>query len=160
MTDQFLGEIRLFAGNFAPNGWAFCEGQILAISQATALFSLLGTNYGGDGRSTFALPNLSGMVPIHAGASAGPGLNERTVGEQGGVAQVVVSGAQLPAHSHPAFSLQGKAISPVAAIPAAHGRYRSTLPAVNAAVAGHNNRSPYLGISYIIALVGIFPSRP
>jgi microcystin-dependent protein len=156
MTDQFVGEIRLFAGNFAPNGWAFCNGQIMAISQNTALFSLLGTNYGGDGRSTFALPNLEDMTPIAAGQ--GPGLSPRIVGESGGQAAVTLAPSEAPVHTHPGSSNRGTTDQPTGAIPAAHGRY------VAGAVAAwpgqpHNNRPPYLGVSFIIALVGIFPPR-
>ena len=100
MADQFVGEIRMFAGNFEPVGWAFCNGQILPISQNTALFSLLGTNYGGNGTSNFALPNLQGALPMHAGSSAGPGLTQRLVGETGGSDTVTLTAAQLPAHGH------------------------------------------------------------
>src|SRR5471032_214069 len=100
MADQFVGEVRMFAGNFAPLGWAFCNGQILPISQNTALFSLLGTNYGGDGRATFALPNLQGGFPLHAGSSAGPGLTQRLTGETGGSAAVGLTQSQIPAHTH------------------------------------------------------------
>src|SRR5262245_60083892 len=98
MSDPFVAEIRLFAGNFAPRGWAFCNGQLLPISQNTALFSLLGTNYGGDGRSSFALPDLQGRVPLHAGN--GPGLSSRHLGEAGGDDTITLTDAQMPAHSH------------------------------------------------------------
>ena len=158
MTDQFVAEIRLFAGNFAPIGWAFCDGQVLSISQNTALFSLLGTNYGGDGRSTFALPDLRDQVPIHAGASAGPGLTPRFVGESGGAAAVVLDGNTLPTHGHAASSRRGTVTDPTGAVPAAHGRYIPTPPGA-APAQPHNNRPPYLGLSYIIALQGIFPPR-
>src|SRR6516225_6298908 len=100
MADQFVGEVRMFCGNFAPTGWAFCNGQLLPIAQNTALFSLLGTNYGGDGRSTFGLPNLQGAFPVHAGASAGPGLSARATGQTGGAETVTLTAAQLPAHGH------------------------------------------------------------
>jgi microcystin-dependent protein len=156
MTDQFLGEIRMFAGNFAPNGWAFCNGQVLAISQATALFSLLGTFYGGNGINTFALPNLLDSNPI--GMGQGPGLSERFIGEVGGEATVALFGSQLPGHTHPASSKMGTTDQPGGAIPAAHGRYVAGSVAVTNALP-HNNRPPYLGVSYIIALVGIFPPR-
>jgi microcystin-dependent protein len=99
MSDPFVGEIRMFAGNFAPRGWAFCNGQLIPISQNTALFSLLGTTYGGDGRSTFALPDLRGRVPLHAGQ--GSGLSDYPLGSRGGSEQVVLTTAQLPAHSQP-----------------------------------------------------------
>ena len=98
MTDQFLGEIRIFACNFAPQGWALCNGQILSITQNTALFSLLGTNYGGNGTSTFALPNFQGSAPIHQGQ--GPGLTPRVVGETGGSTTQTVTSGQMPTHSH------------------------------------------------------------
>ena len=158
MTDQFVAEIRLFAGNFAPIGWAFCDGQVLSISQNTALFSLLGTNYGGDGKSTFALPDLRDQVPIHAGSTAGPGLTPRFVGESGGAAQVALDGSTLPTHAHSASSRRGLVTDPTGAIPAAHGRYIAAAPGVTPAQP-HNNRPPYLGLSYIIALQGIFPPR-
>src|SRR5512135_3640495 len=98
MTDQFLAEIRIFAGNFAPTGWAVCDGQLLPISQNTALFSLLGTTYGGDGKSTFALPNLQGSFTI--GQGQGPGLSLRDLGETGGSESVTLLNNQMPAHSH------------------------------------------------------------
>jgi len=100
MSDPFVGEIRIFSLNFAPKGWAFCNGQILSISQNTALFSLLGTFYGGDGRVTFALPNFQGRAPLHQGQ--GPGLTERSLGEEGGEATVTLTGSELPAHPHAA----------------------------------------------------------
>ena len=98
MADPFLGEIRMFGGNFAPRGWAFCNGQILPISQNTALFALLGTTYGGDGQTTFALPDLQGAAPLHAGE--GPGLSSRPLGERGGQQAVSLTTANLPAHTH------------------------------------------------------------
>ncbi len=156
MTDPFVGEIRLFAGNFAPRGWAFCDGQVLPISQNTALFSLLGINYGGNGVSTFALPDLRDQVPISQGT--GPGLTPRVVGESGGAADVALSAATLPTHSHPAFSRRGTTPDPTDAVPAARGRYIAAAPAV-AAGQPHNNRPPYLGLSFIIALQGVFPAR-
>ena len=148
MTDQFVAEIRLFAGNFAPTGWAFCNGQLLPISQNTALFSLLGTTYGGDGRSTFALPDLQDRVPIHTGSSQpGPGLSVRDLGEQGGASTVTLLPSEMPLHGHPAAGN----------LPAAGGRYAAGPgPSSNQP---HNNRPPYLGLTYIIALQGIFPPR-
>src|ERR1700739_2770390 len=107
MSNQFVAEIRMFAGNFAPAGWAFCNGQILPISQNTALFSLLGTNFGGNGTSNFALPNLQGALPIPAGASAGVGLTQRSVGETGGSETVTLTAAQLPAHGHGMEAVNG-----------------------------------------------------
>jgi microcystin-dependent protein len=156
VAEPFVGEIRLFAGNFAPTGWAFCDGQVLSISQNTALFSLLGTNYGGDGFSTFALPDLQARAPISAGT--GPGLTPRSVGESGGVDAVALAGSQLPVHAHPASSHRGTTSVAAGGIPAAHGRYAAVAEALTAGAA-HNNRPPYLGLSFIIALQGIFPSR-
>ena len=100
MSEPFVGEIRMFAGNFAPRGWAFCDGQLLAVSQNDALFSLLGTIYGGDGRTTFGLPDMRGRIPIHAGH--GPGLSERRLGAKGGAEQVTLTVNQMPSHGHPA----------------------------------------------------------
>ncbi len=156
MTDQFLGEIRLFAGNFAPSGWAFCDGQLLSISQNTALFALLGTTYGGNGINTFALPDLRDRVPIHAGQGAG--LSDRLLGESGGVDQVALTGAQLPAHAHPASSRQPTTSVATGAVPSAHGRYADVTESTQAGDP-HDNRPPYLGLSFIIALQGIFPPR-
>ncbi|MFN2335087.1 MAG: phage tail protein, partial [Wenzhouxiangellaceae bacterium] len=98
MSEPFIAEIRIFAGNFAPRGWAYCDGQLLPISQNTALFSLIGTTYGGDGRNTTALPNLQGRTPMHPGR--GPGLTSRRLGERGGVEAVTLSEAQMPNHNH------------------------------------------------------------
>ena len=98
MAEPFVGEIRMFAGNFAPRGFAFCDGQLLAISQNDALFALLGTTYGGDGRTTFALPDLRGRVPVHAGS--GPGLTRRTLGQRAGSEQETLTLSQIPAHNH------------------------------------------------------------
>jgi microcystin-dependent protein len=174
MADQFVGEIRMFSGNFAPSGWAFCDGAVMPISQNTALFSLLGTNYGGDGRSTFALPNLQGAFPMHAGASAGPGLTPRSVGETGGSASATLTTAQLPAHGHPPRAVAGASTgtpgNTVSLAPTSNGTamYRAPDVYLNAAAAdigasgggsAHNNLSPYLCVSFIIALQGIFPPR-
>src|SRR5512133_2919252 len=100
MSSPFVAEIRIFAGNFAPTGWATCDGQLLPISQNTALFSLLGTFYGGDGKSTFALPNLQGSVPMHAGYDPGPGLSNHFLGEEGGSAFVTLLESEIPVHNH------------------------------------------------------------
>ena len=100
MASPFIGQITLFAGNFAPRGWAFCNGQLLSIAQNTALFSILGTTYGGNGQTTFALPDLRGRVPVHAGQ--GPGLSNYDLGQQGGAESVTLTTAQMPAHTHPA----------------------------------------------------------
>ncbi|MDE2365511.1 MAG: phage tail protein [Betaproteobacteria bacterium] len=170
--DPFLGEIRPFAGNFAPRGWALCQGQLLSIAQNDALFSLLGTTYGGDGQTTFGLPNLASRVALHQGT--GPGLSPRVIGEAGGAETVTLSNAQMPVHSHAAgcSNTGANSLSPA-------GSYWSTDPGGNTAaysntagaqMAGtaigntggsqpHNNLQPYLVINYIIALEGIYPSR-
>jgi microcystin-dependent protein len=135
MSDPFIGEIKMFAGDFAPRGWAFCDGQLLAISQNDALFSLLGTIYGGDGRTTFGLPDLRGRVPIHEGN--GPGLSTHPLGSRGG----------SETNSHSFLPIRGDT---------------SATGASNSAVADaspENNMQPYLAINFIIALVGIYPSR-
>jgi microcystin-dependent protein len=175
MADQFVGEVRLFCGNFAPNGWAFCNGQLLPIAQNTALFSLLGTNYGGDGHSTFALPNLQGAFPMHAGASAGPGLSPRSTGQTGGSETVTLTTAQLPAHGHAMEAVPGASTgTPGAAVslaPTSNGSplyrapdstYLNTAPSDLGASGGsgaHNNLPPFLALNFIIALQGIFPAR-
>ena len=175
MADQFVGEVRMFCGNFAPSGWAFCNGQLLPISQNTALFSLLGTNYGGDGRSNFALPNLQGAFPMHAGASAGPGLTPRNVGESGGADSVTLTTAQLPAHGHGMQAVPGASTgtpdATTSLAPTSNGSalyrapdavYLNTAPSDLAASGGgaaHNNLPPYLAVTFIIALQGIFPPR-
>jgi microcystin-dependent protein len=109
MSDPFVGEIRVFGFSYPPQGWAICAGQLLPISQNTALFSILGTSFGGDGRSTFALPNLQGIVPVHVGA--GPGLTPRTLGEAGGTPEVTLSAAEMPAHSYAANCNSGPGTS-------------------------------------------------
>jgi microcystin-dependent protein len=175
MADQFVGEVRMFCGNFAPSGWAFCNGQLVPISQNTALFSLLGTNYGGDGRSTFALPNLQGAFPMHAGASAGPGLSPRVTGQTGGVEAVALATTQLPAHGHGMMAVSGASTgtpdATVSLAPTSNGSalyrapdnvYLNTAPADLGASGGgaaHDNLPPYLALNFIIALQGIFPAR-
>ncbi len=165
--DPFVGEIRIFAGNFAPRGWAFCNGQVLPIAQNTALFSLLGAAYGGDGRVTFALPDLRGRAPMHWGE--GPGLTPRTPGEAGGEETVTLLQTQLPAHAHAvgAVAAAGDAKSPAGALLADAPVYASHPSAALApqtiAVAGashpHNNMMPSLPLQFIIALEGVFPPR-
>jgi microcystin-dependent protein len=177
MSDQFLAEIRIFASNFAPQGWATCDGQLLSISQNTALFSLLGTNYGGDGRVTFGLPDLRGRVPVSQGQ--GPGLSGYTVGEELGSDTITLLVSEMPAHTHGLDaedpSIQGadqSAPSPTSVLAASTGgfAYRpdaSTQPvAMNAAAVPplggsqpHNNLQPYLTLTFCIALTGIFPAR-
>lgn len=169
--EPYIGEIAVFAGNFEPRGWAFCNGQLLSISRNTALFAVLGTTYGGNGQTTFALPNLRDRVPTHAGQ--GPDLTNRTLGEQGGSETVTLTGDQLPAHAHGAGAASGAGTSPSPQDNVwAGSRNRDTQYAGSAnatmkpdalASAGggqpHNNMSPYLTVNYIIALEGIFPPR-
>ncbi|RMA62250.1 microcystin-dependent protein [Acidovorax sp. 100] len=181
MSNPLLGEIRIFAGNFAPRGWAFCQGQLMSISQNTALFAILGTTYGGDGQNTFGLPDLRGRVPV--GQGSGPALTNRDLGERSGTESVTLLSTNLPAHTHPvslstpATTDLGTLMAPgPAAIPAASNQ-RNAQYAPNASanttlpVNGNNNTGstgnnvpisvmqPYLGVSFIIALEGIFPSR-
>jgi microcystin-dependent protein len=156
MADQFIGEIRLFAGNFAPTGWAFCNGQLLPLSQNTALFSLLLTAYGGDGLSTFALPDLRDRVPIHSGQ--GPGLSDRLLGSTGGNATISLKGKHVPTHTHPAASTPGTTDDPTGAVPARGGNYAAVGPTFTDGEP-HNNLPPYLGLTFIIALQGIYPAR-
>lgn len=165
--DPFIGEIRIFAGNFPPRGWAFCDGRRLAIAQYDALFALLGTTYGGDGRTNFALPDLRGRAPMHMGQ--GPGLTLHPLGEQGGSETVNVAVANLPPHSHTLSGLPTPAtdLSPAGALPALHARpafgagAEVTSAATDAAGGGValSNLSPTLSVSYIIAIFGIFPAR-
>lgn len=176
MTTPMLAEIKLFAGNFAPRNWMFCQGQILSIAQNTALFSLLGTMYGGNGQTTFALPDLRGRVPINPGQ--GPGLPSYTLGEQAGSPTHTLIITEMPAHNH------------VATVPAASGLGTLNAPAANTVPAASNQRNaqyapsaaadvqmathstgisggsqpfsimpPYLGLNYIIAVAGVYPSR-
>ncbi|MCZ6640293.1 MAG: tail fiber protein [Gammaproteobacteria bacterium] len=175
MSEPFIGEIKMFAGNFAPRSFALCDGQLLAISQNNALFSLLGTIYGGDGRTTFGLPELRGRVPIHTGT--GPGLSPRNLGSKAGSERATVAVAQLPAHTH---TMQGSTdlggdTSPAGNVPATGSGanlYKQSPPtgeivtmdadAVVPQSSGnqaHNNIMPFLCINFIIALSGIFPSR-
>lgn len=172
MADPFVAEIRIFPFNFAPTGWAFCNGQIMPISQNTALFSLLGTTYGGDGKSTFALPDLQGRAPMHPGQGAGFSL--RDLGEVGGSETVTLQTSEIPAHAHSLSSTNedGNNTSPGGRY---YGRgnalYRNpsgqTLvpmaPQMVAPTGGdapHNNMQPYLTLSFCIALQGVFPPRP
>ncbi len=171
MSDPYVGEIRMFAGNFAPRGWAFCDGQLIAISQNDALFSLLGTIYGGDGRTTFGLPDMRGRLPLHAGH--GPGLSLRKLGSRGGAEQVTLTVNQIPSHTHDlsvnkteADSLE--AYSQVLAARAGFGLYSKDPADVSmsssaiTSIGGsrsHTNLMPTLCVNFIIALVGIYPSR-
>jgi microcystin-dependent protein len=165
-----IAEIRLFAGNFAPRNWAFCQGQTISISQNTALFSLLGTNYGGNGQTTFQLPNLAGRTAV--GTGTGPGLSNIPLGQMAGTETVTLSAAQMPAHTHTlnANSNTGTTGNPNGAIlAAAANTYISGAPNVTMSpqavgVSGNSQpvpiRNPYLGMNYIICMYGIFPSRP
>jgi microcystin-dependent protein len=182
--EPYLGQIMMFGGNFAIRGWAFCDGQLLPISQNSALFSILGTMYGGDGRTTFGLPDLRGRVAIHPGA--GPGLSSYRVGEKGGVENVTLTQNQIPAHNHTSV-LKASATDATIGTPTANaslatpgamaGRaftptlgYDSAAPGVDlnsgSIVGGntgggqhHTNIQPFLGIYHLIALTGVFPSR-
>lgn len=174
--DPFVAEIRIFPFHVVPTGWAKCDGQLLPLSQNTALYSILGTTYGGNGTSTFALPDLRERVPLHAGT--GPGLRQRTLGEHGGTATVTLLQTQLPTHTHQAYAdnTPGASASPTGrtwAIP----RYGRALErnystgtgdtmmhpsaiAPEGSTSPHNNLPPYLTVNFCIALQGIFPPRP
>lgn len=170
MSDAFVGEIRIFTGNFAPVGWALCNGQLLPISQNTALFALLGTTYGGDGRSTFALPDLQGRAPMHRGQ--GPGLSVRSLGESSGEETVTLTEAQVPAHAHvlvgdgndgdstnPQNNYIGAA-NQIFLAPAGNlgAMEQQSLPPAGGSLP-HNNMQPFLAVNFIIATVGVFPQR-
>ncbi|MFO0819049.1 MAG: tail fiber protein [Pirellulales bacterium] len=173
MADPFLGEIRMFAGDYAPDGWMLCNGQLLPIKQNQALYSLLGTTYGGDGTMTFGLPNLIGRVPIHAGT--GPGLSMRPLGGKGGQLEVTLTTAHLPPHSHAltasmSAASTGNASGAVLAQSSVNAYVRnppsqSLLPLNDATVGvagqndAHPNLMPYACVSFMIAVQGIFPSR-
>lgn len=177
MADQYLGEIRVFAGDFAPQGWALCNGQLMSISQNTALYSILGTSFGGDGTTNFALPNLSGSVPMHWGQ--GPGLTPRELGQSVGAPEVTLTTATMPSHSHQAMALAASgqtklSTGSVFAEDPSAGPHQPGQPlytsSANTAMSGaalasagggqpHNNMQPYLGLTFIIALEGEYPSR-
>lgn len=174
MSEPFIAEIRIFAGTFAPRGWAFCNGQLLPISQNTALYSLIGTVYGGDGWSTTALPNMQGRAPMHPGR--GPGLTSRRLGEFGGTELVPLSEAQMPDHSHAMLgsSTRANLLEPTANSymslarggPAYQSDVRDNLVPMAAATLEstggsqpHNNMQPFLVMNFIIALAGVYPSR-
>lgn len=177
MTDPFLAEIRMFSGNFPPAGWATCNGQLLSITQNTALFSLLGTTYGGDGRTTFGLPDLQGRAPVQQGQ--GPGLSDRNLGEMGGSPTVTLTQAEMPQHTHTVLAVDdaGDSSDPTGRTwaQALKGRVGDPLyssgQAPNLTMAPqavqssggnqpHNNLQPYLTVTFIIALQGIYPQRP
>lgn len=173
--EPFIGQIMLFGGNFAPRGWAFCDGQLLAVSSHSALFSILGATYGGDARTTFGLPDLRGRVPMHAGQ--GPGLTPRQIGQKVGIEDVALVEAQIPSHNHDMLAASASAANNRAAGDAI-GRSDifvdndpsdpTTQPSItlnNRTIANaggsqsHENMQPTLCINYIIALEGIFPAR-
>lgn len=180
--DPFLAQIVMFGGNFAPRGWAFCNGQLLAINQFQALFSLLGTTYGGDGRTSFGLPDLRGRAPLHTGGTTGtgPGLSTRRLGERGGSETNTLTTGQLPSHNHAATmraeSAAGTTGNPTGnllgvvttganiyapPVPATEVSMSSDSIVVNNTGGGQsvNNMQPYTAVNYIIALQGLFPSR-
>src|ERR1700740_858909 len=168
MSQPYVGEIRMFAGNFAPAGWMFCEGQLLPISEYETLFNLIGTTYGGDGQSTFALPDLRGRLPIHQGGGF-------TLAETGGVGTVTLTVSQIPAHSHPSLATTdaGSTNVPTSNVVGAQSVALNnlyfpadgTIPMAPNAIAApggtqpHDNFQPYLCISFIISLFGVFPSQ-
>ncbi len=166
MAQPFIGEIRMFAGNFAPAGWIFCQGQLLPISENDALFTLIGTTYGGDGQSTFRLPDLQGRLPIHRG-------NGFVLAETGGAEEVTLTANQIPSHTHPWLASEASAssVTPAGNVPAeASKRFyvvpSSVTPMASSAVAPtggnqpHTNFQPYLCVNFIISLFGIFPQQP
>ncbi|WGD35551.1 tail fiber protein [Olleya sp. YS] len=185
--EPFIAQIMLFGGNFAPRGWAFCHGQLLPISQNTALFSLIGTTYGGDGRTTFGLPDLRGRVPLSVGQ--GPGLSNITWGERGGAEQHTITINEMPTHAHDGSSLTGVSTmtcseddgtteepagnvlaTAASGTPYVSGAANETLGSTGTVTVSGNTgnqggnqpmnlRTPYVGINYVIALQGIFPSR-
>ena len=165
MSSPFIGELRLFGLNFAVRGWALCDGQLLPINSNTALFSLLGTTYGGDGRTTFALPDLRGRVPVHPGT--GPGLSPVRLGERGGNQTTTLSVLNMPPHTHPVRGATGGQTSnrPTNAYQAAGNSYSTSsdtaMAPTDSVGSGQSfeNRQPFLGVNYQIALVGVFPSR-
>jgi microcystin-dependent protein len=176
MSQPYVGEIRMFGGNFAPAGWMFCNGQLLSISEYNTLFNLIGTTYGGDGVQTFALPNLQGRVPLHQGT----GLSTYVMGQTGGVETVTLTTNQMPSHSHPIVSDANNATtaSPANAYPANavpnlpytvpggpanpdSPVFRNLNPAMLPNAGGsqpHDNMQPYLAVSFIISLFGVYPS--
>jgi microcystin-dependent protein len=170
MAQPFIGQVKMFGGNFAPIGYAFCNGQLLAIAQNDALFALIGTTYGGDGQTTFALPDLRGRIPLHQGQGAG--LSNRVIGEMGGSETVTLTTSQLPSHTHAAIgqSASGNQSSPAGGVWAASSLNEYSNAAANTSMNAnavgansggqpHDNVMPFLCVNFIIALVGIFPSR-
>ncbi len=171
MAQPYIGELRMFAGNFPPNGWMFCEGQLLPIAENDVLFTLIGTTYGGDGETTFGLPDLRGRIPVHQGT--GPGGTSYIMGQTGGTETVTLTSQQIPSHSHPllASTVSGNQISPQNHVPANSPNiayYINDPPDGNMSASAigqvggsqpHNNVQPFLCINFIISLFGIFPSQ-
>lgn len=178
MATPFLGEIKLFAGNFQIRGWAYCDGRLLSIAQNDALYALLGTTYGGDGQTTFALPNLQSRVALHQGQ--GPGLTNRVIGEASGAETVTLTQNQLPSHTHTtiATTVQGTASAPANALPATPAGVNTQYLYLSGSASGttnappapqsvssaggnqpHDNIAPVLALNYLIALEGVFPSQ-
>jgi microcystin-dependent protein len=170
MGQPYVGEIRMFGGNFAPAGWAFCNGSLMPIAENETLFNLIGTTYGGDGQQTFALPDMRGRVPMHQGS--GPGLSPRVLGELGGSETVTLTSAQMPMHSHAlrAASSLASLGSPAGTVLAKTGAnsYDTAAPSAPMAAGAipaaggsqpHSNMAPYCAVNYIISLFGIFPSQ-
>jgi microcystin-dependent protein len=171
MSSPYIGEIRMFGGNFAPAGWALCNGALMPISENDTLFQLIGTTYGGDGQSTFGLPDLQGRVPLHFGT--GPGMSTYTLAEQGGVESVMLTMQQIPAHSHPIIA-EDDNTKTTATDPTNHlygnttpnqiysNKIGALQPMLTMVVAGgsqpHSNLQPLLAVTFIISLFGIFPS--
>lgn len=176
MSEPFIGEIRMFGFNFAPRNWATCDGQLLPISQNTALFSILGTTYGGDGKSNFRLPNMQGSTPLQSGQ--GSGLTYRPLGESGGSPTVTLQPGELPSHTHTlqCASVSADQTSPANDVPAAGAGQRGAafyadapgnaspmkpgIVSTSGGNAPHNNMPPYLALNFCIALQGIYPPRP
>jgi microcystin-dependent protein len=177
-VDPFVAEIRIVPFNFPPKGWAFCDGQLMPLSQNTALFSLVGTYYGGDGKSTFALPDLQGRSAMHPGQ--GPGLSERFLGEEGGEESVTLLVSEIPVHTHQMMATSSPSTTTLPAADTSFGRsgggsfYKANSPTPFGATTAmafqalppaggglpHNNLQPYLTLNYVIALQGVFPARP
>ena len=173
MSEPYVGEIRMFAGTFAPRGWALCDGQLLAVAENDALFSLLGTIYGGDGRTTFGLPDLRGRLPMHTGT--GPGLSSRSMGQKRGSESVSVSTSQVPSHNHEmrASTTPGTQNIPTGGLlasspgvrlyrpqpPTGNNLATNTIGPSAGGAQSHSNLMPFLCVNFIIALFGVYPSR-
>jgi microcystin-dependent protein len=170
MSSPYIGEIRIFAGNFAPQGWAFCDGQVLAISDNDVLFNLIGTTYGGDGQSTFALPDLRGRVPIHQGTDAG---NTYLLAQNGGVENVTLTTQQIPSHNHgfvastetstgnnPGNNISDQNVTiQIYTVGSATDSFNAGAIGIAGGSQPHSNIQPILGVNFIISLFGIFPSQ-